>query len=39
MNIWEGVCPYTPPRVYPLTIMEEARIFKTINENFLTNSK
>jgi hypothetical protein len=26
MNLGEGVCPYTPPRVHPLTIMEEARI-------------
>jgi hypothetical protein len=23
MKLGEHVCPYTPPRVYPLTIMEE----------------
>jgi hypothetical protein len=34
MNLGEGVCPYTPPRVYPLTIMEESKNFKTINAEF-----
>jgi hypothetical protein len=32
MNLGEGVCPYTPPRVHPLTIMEEARILTTSAE-------
>jgi hypothetical protein len=26
MNLGEGVCPYTPPRFYPLKSMEEAII-------------
>jgi hypothetical protein len=26
MNIGEGLCPYTPPRVHPLKLMEETII-------------
>jgi hypothetical protein len=34
MNLGEGVFPYTLPRVYPLTIMEERKNFKTIIVEF-----
>jgi hypothetical protein len=33
MNLGEGVCPYTPPRVHSIEIMEEAII---LNNNFIT---